>query len=206
MHKYYAIASFLFLISCNSASAEKLIPFEDKKISLHGFKNAKGQVVIPAQFEKVTEPNKEEALIPVIKNGKFYRIDRKGHIRFESVFFDNGWDYYEQGLARFLKGGKVGFHDLKGNVIIKPTYDFASPFKDGYSNVCNGCWAEYEKPPRLKPLSSGGSYVMLQDQYLTVNGGKWGAINTKGEVVVPITHDSWEDMSEDLEKLKSSTK
>lgn len=101
--------------------------FQDNITELYGFKNEKSEIIIPPQFENVSNIG-EEDLIGVIKKGTFYRMDRKGNLKFESVFFDNGWDYYEQGLARFLKNGKVGFHDKKGNIIIKPEYDFAKPF------------------------------------------------------------------------------
>lgn len=183
-----------FIITGTGACAEqKLKAFEDKKTKLFGFKDSKGHVVVSPQFEMVGEPSEGEELIPVVKNHTFMRMDTNGHIRFESVFFDNAWDYYEDGLSRFLRNGKVGFHDEKGKIIVKPEYDFAAPFKNGHSLVCNGCWAYYPKSPKFQPLSSGGSYVVKQEEYMTVTGGKWGVIDTKGEVVVPLEYDDSEE-------------
>ncbi len=193
MLRSISITLGLLLLFTNSAWAEKLVSFEDKKTKLFGFKDAKGKVVVPAQYEMVGEPAEGEALIPVVKNRTFLRMDKKGHVRFESVFFDNAWDYYQDGLARFLRNNKVGFHDAKGTVVVKPVYDFASPFKDGYSNVCNDCWAFYPKSPKFQPLTSGGSYLVKHEEHMEVTGGKWGVINTKGDVVVPLEYDSSED-------------
>jgi hypothetical protein len=126
------------------------------------------------------------SLITEFENGHVYRVDSKRNIKFESVLFDNGADYYEEGLARFLENGKVGFHDESGNVVIKAQYDFATPFKDGRSSVCNGCYATYEHEARLVPLSSGACHRTLGDNHLIIKGGIWGEINLKGEVVVPL--------------------
>ncbi|MBL0942295.1 MAG: WG repeat-containing protein, partial [Alphaproteobacteria bacterium] len=135
MIKYFMTFFILFIMSMTCTHAEKLIAFEDTKTKLWGFKNEKGKTIIPAQFQRVHKSEKDELLIPVSKNGIFYRMDKRGNLKFESVFYDNGWDYYEEGLARFFKNGKVGFHDKKGNVIIQPRYDFAKYFKDGRSIV-----------------------------------------------------------------------
>lgn len=190
-HTCFVLGCLLLLAP--AASAEKLKAFEDKKTKLYGFKDSKGKVVVPPQYEMVGDPAPGEALIPVVKNRTFLRMDQNGHIRFESVFFDNAWDYYEDGLSRFLRNNKVGFHDEKGNVVVKPEYDFASPFKNGYSNVCVGCYAFYPTSPKYQPLTSGGSYNVKQDEYMQVEGGKWGVINTKGQVVVPLEFDTSDD-------------
>ena len=198
MFKYFKTIFILFIISMTCAYAEKLISFQDPNSKLHGFKNGKGKIIIPAQFQAVSNSEKDELLIPVIKNGTFYRMDKKGNLKFESVFYDNGWDYYEEGVARFLRDAKVGFHDKAGNIIIQPQYDFAQYFKNGHSAVCNGCWAYYPKSPRWKPLSSGKE-ITIQEQYKSITGGKWGIINIKGEVIVPLEYDSYEAA---MEKLK----
>src|ERR1700677_2993733 len=121
------------------SEAAKLVAYQDKKTELFGFKNQKGRIVVSPQFQRVGNMVEGESLIPVIKNGVFYRMNENGDLVFESVFYDNAWDYYSDGLSRFIKNGKVGFHDKKGNIIISPQYDFASGFENGVSSVCNGC-------------------------------------------------------------------
>ena len=50
-------------------------------------------------------------------------------------------------------------------------WDFAWPFSGGYSLVCQGCT------------------VRQAGEYGVVVGGKWGAIDKTGRVVVPVAYD-----------------
>ena len=91
--------------------------------------------------------------------GKLFAIDKHGKPLFEIYIYDNGADYVEEGLFRMKKNNKVGFADTNNTIIIAPEYDFASPFKNGKSVVCNGC---------------------KKDDDFAYSGGKWGVIDKKG--------------------------
>ncbi|ARN85037.1 hypothetical protein GQ61_06735 [Candidatus Nucleicultrix amoebiphila FS5] len=195
---------FLTMSTDGQADRGELFVVHDPKTDLYGFKDKQGRMVILPQFEHVMVPseaalfsskNKEFfVLVPVVKKGKIWRMTREGLLKFETVFFDNGPDYYEEGLSRFIKDGKVGFHDTKGQVVIPPLYDFASPFREGHANVCQGCYAHYPKMPTYPALSSSFCSSMREDMYKSVVGGKWGMIDRQGRVVIPLIHDSWEAM------------
>ena len=86
--------------------------------------------------------------------------------------YDNGPDYFEEGLARTIRSGKVGFVDRSLSEVIRPAWDFAFPFAGGYAVVCNGC--------RSYPVS---------DEHSQMRDGQWGYIDRSGRVVVPVTHD-----------------
>jgi hypothetical protein len=86
--------------------------------------------------------------------------------------YDNGADYFAEGLARTIRGGKVGFIDRSLSEIIPPTWDFAFPFAGGSAVVCNSC--------RSYPVG---------DEHSELRGGVWGYINRSGEVVVPIKYE-----------------
>ena len=62
------------------------------------------------------------------------------------------------------------FVDKELAEVIPPSWDFAFPFESGLAVVCNGC------TPR--PVGEHSEMV----------GGKWGYIDSQGEVVVPIIH------------------
>ncbi len=188
-----------------------LVAYLDKTTELWGFKDAQGIVVIKPQFaavyattDEVFSPkNKEtEYLVGVIKNWTTYRISKDGKIKFESVFFDNGPDYYEEGLARFIdpKTGKIGFHDRRGHVVIKPEFDFASPFKNGTSNVSIGCHAEYPQKPTFLPLSSSSFHQPRKEMFFSLVGGKWGKIDKTGKIIVPLKYNSLETLPKDDKK------
>lgn len=100
--------------------------------------------------------------------GIFY-FTKSGLAR-RTIIFDNGPDYFKDGLARTEWNGKIGFFDKKLSIVIQPNFDFAFPFDNGLSVVCNGC--------TQKKL---GEHTMMV-------GGKWGAINKAGGIVKPIIY------------------
>lgn len=70
------------------------------------------------------------------KEAKIVCIDNTGKELFYVFKFDNGPDYIREGLFRIMdENGLLGFADSLGNVVIKPQYTFAYPFKDGKAKV-----------------------------------------------------------------------
>jgi hypothetical protein len=78
--------------------------------------------------------------------------------------FDNGPDYFVEGLARFVHNKKIGFFDTAGTIIIQPEYDFASPF-------CN----------------HKGCSQVSGEEHATFSGGLWGRIDHGGSIVISVT-------------------
>ena len=66
-------------------------------------------------------------------------VDRDGKVILTPFIFDNGPDYYEEGLARFVDNGKMGFHDKSLTIVIPARYDFAFPFKNGTARAGMDC-------------------------------------------------------------------
>ncbi|MCG6162334.1 WG repeat-containing protein, partial [Leptospira bandrabouensis] len=99
-------------------------------------------------------------------------INSDNKILLNSFIFDNGPDYLSEGLARFVENKKIGFHDPGCKKTIQAEYDFAYPFENGFSIVCNGCRS------------------VKTDEHSMIQGGNYGIINKKGEVVVPIEYDA----------------
>lgn len=97
----------------------------------------------------------------------FY-INRSGKTA-STIYFDNGPDYFVEGLARTTQNGKMGFIDTNLEVVIPPTYDFATPFHNGIADVCNGCTKQHI------------------GEHWKMTGGSWGKINLHGEIVSPLT-------------------
>ena len=83
-------------------------------------------------------------------------IDRRGSGLISRFIFDNGPDYFHEGLARFTVDSKFGFFDRRGRVVIKPTYAFAEHFSEGRAAVCEGC------------------RKVVHGEHWTMEGGKWG--------------------------------
>lgn len=100
------------------------------------------------------------------EHGPFYFL-KSGKAR-RTIYYDNGPDYFQEGLARTSWNGKMGFFNKQLDIVISPAYDFAFPFINGISMVCNGCTLEPD------------------GEHRAVLGGHWGFINKAGNVIVPV--------------------
>jgi len=100
--------------------------------------------------------------------GLFY-FNKSGKLR-RTINYDNGPDYFESGLARTQWNEKIGFFNKALEIVIAPQFDFAFPFKNGVSLVCNGC---------VKKRDGEHSFMVK---------GLWGFIDLSGNVIVPIKH------------------
>lgn len=148
------------------AAQEKLYYFMDPKDSLIGVKDDKGRVVIPPKGAPVMyfEPGEPitDALINLFDidptdNGTALSFgstyNRKGQFLYRPLAYDNGPDYFEEGLARCVQQGKVGFVNEQGKVVIRPQWDWVSPFNYGYAFACNGCYWDRSKDPEHPPMA-----------------------------------------------------
>jgi len=87
--------------------------------------------------------------------------------------FDNGADDFVEGLARTVRDSKIGFMNKNLDVVIEPTWDFAFPFERGLEVVCEGC--------KIVPVCKDCDHSEVVD-------GKWGYIDSRGAVVIPVSH------------------
>ncbi|WP_326984151.1 WG repeat-containing protein [Chryseobacterium sp. MYb264] len=177
----------ILLMPVLSFSQEKeVLKYFKSKDSLVGVKNQEGKIIVPAQF-KIFSYLKDGELVEgetiyfdghkkgekLQKNEWGYVYDRKGNFLYRPFLYDNGADYFYEGVRRFVKDGKVGFVDRNGKVVIKPEHDFVSRFNYGYVTFCDGC--DWEK---------------TEDEHKAIVGGTWGVMNYKGEIVQPVAKSS----------------
>ncbi len=66
-------------------------------------------------------------------------VNDQGEPILRPLIYDNGPDYFEEGLARFVSKGKMGFHDQALTIQIPARYDFAFPFVHGTAKVGMDC-------------------------------------------------------------------
>ena len=120
-------------------------------------------------------------LASVFVDGKVFYVLKDGTSA-RVHYFDNGADYYIEGLTRTISKGKYGFIDEKLNIVIEPVYDFVFPFEKGIALVCNGC-------------------ISVPDgEHTIISGGNWGAINKKGETIYTLTYTK-EKLYEEIIKM-----
>jgi hypothetical protein len=112
----------------------------------------------------------EEGLSLVWIDGHLHFVSRTGKTA-RAFFFDNGADYFVEGLARTVRDDKMGFVNPELVEVVEPRWDFAEPFQGGFARVCVDCVKR----------QLGEHFVMV--------GGKWGVIDKSGSVVVPVEYD-----------------
>ena len=138
-----------------------------------GYVNASGDTVIPIGKYTYcfTEKFDKIAIVSLKKHSGFYAIDRNEKVLFEVLGIDNGPDYVKDGLFRIKENEKIGFANMNGEIVIKPQFDLALPFFDGYAAVCVG------------------GQLILEHEMRFREGGKWGFIDKSGRLVVPLIYD-----------------
>ncbi|MEJ0032807.1 MAG: WG repeat-containing protein [Bacteroidota bacterium] len=107
----------------------------------------------------------------VLMKGGFFGIDKKEKILFEVYPFDNGPDPVEGGLFRIRQNDLIGFANIEGKIVIRPRFNAVLTFRNNLAPFCEGC--------TLKGDGEHKSWV----------GGKWGAIDKRGNVVIEPAYD-----------------
>ncbi|WP_375579301.1 WG repeat-containing protein [Marivirga tractuosa] len=95
--------------------------------------------------------------------GRQIAIDRNQNILYDIVMFDNGPDYFNDGLVRVLRNGKMGYANKYGQVVIPCEYDYAKWFEDGRAEV----------------TYNAKEYLDL-DEHRRVESDEWFEIDKKG--------------------------
>lgn len=113
-----------------------LSAFENEENSLYGYKDAKGNIIIEAQFAMAFTQDFRIYGFVAQKNGQLFAIDTKGNKLYQVFNYDNGPDYPSEGLFRIMKDGKIGYADEKtGQIVIEPKYIIALPFENEFARV-----------------------------------------------------------------------
>ncbi|MCC7303643.1 MAG: WG repeat-containing protein [Bacteroidia bacterium] len=173
MRKIFCPILLLTLLYCscetpvqqNEVSGDRK-PEVFEKDGKYGFRDSLG-VIIPARYDFAYDF--DTSLVTAVTDSSGWSIiDRKGNYLLTPVVYDNGPDYFEEGLARFIDNGKMGFFNTRGQKVIPANWDFATPFKAGLTSVCLGC-----------------SQVPIDEEHWKMEGGKWGMMDKTGKMVIP---------------------
>jgi WG containing repeat len=146
-----------------------LISFTDTAKDEYGYKNLKGDVIIPlGKYSMCLTDTFRTYAIVNTAHKSFVAIDRQENILYQVFPFDNGPDYTSDGLFRVLIKNKIGYADSStGKIVISPQFECAWPFEHGIAKVSVDCSMH----------SDGEHTTWLSDS--------WHYINKAGEKVNP---------------------
>lgn len=119
---------------------------------------APGTLVISAEALARLEFD-ENGLASLQAGRQFYYVRRDGR-HLPVITYDNGPDYFEQGLTRARLGDRIGYFDVQLQPAFAERFDWGFPFQDGVAEVCNGC---HEGPPDAGGHTSivGGTHFRI---------------------------------------------
>ncbi len=162
MNKIKLILISYCILFAFSSSAQKrsdyLVSYHIEKdgFDVYGYKHRNGKVAIKAQYSSIYTDTLYKMAI-VLKEWKWVGIDRNAKIILIPFIYDNGPDYVEEGLFRFVEKDKIGFADLNGNKIISAQYSFATFFTDGIADYYIGGDRIYENGKTRKQNVADGT-------------------------------------------------
>ncbi len=158
IHIFLSIVGlFLSFGSFSQQSSLFLIVTSDELFQ--GIRNKKGDTIIPVEYYYSGEFSADEEIdctvidMTGLPRGIHFQYDslhaaqtthttfnRQGEILYHPLLFDNGPDYVQEGLRRFvnIRTGKVGLVRPDGDIVIPATYDFITPMENGYITAYNG--------------------------------------------------------------------
>ncbi|MBE2280585.1 MAG: WG repeat-containing protein [Ignavibacteriaceae bacterium] len=171
----------IFICSIGYSQTHKLIPIRDKDNNW-GYADTAGNVIIEPKYSDVLFFS--EGLGRVFSN-VFGFIDESGN-NVIPMNYEEASDFSEGYAAVKKYKGKYGLIDKPGNTVIDFIYDELRPVREG---VTQG-----KRDGLMYLITTGGKeisqgYEFLAESYegmvITYQKGLYGAINSKGEEVIP---------------------
>jgi hypothetical protein len=142
-------------------------------------------------------------------NGKYGYTDGDGKEALPAIY-DDAAPKFSEGLASINIGGKCGFIDRVGRVIIPLMFDNTYIFNNGLACVVSGGkWGFINKSGvTIIPLKYDLTDIFFDEELVWVKlNGKYGYVNKSGVVIIPIKYDAVGSFFEDgLIKVKLNEK
>lgn len=142
-----------------------------------------GEITIKAQYIFSYSDSLCNMAIVLDREKGWLGIDKNNKTILVPYIFDNGPDYVEEGLFRFVENEKLGFANLEGQKIISAQFDFVTPFRDGYAEYFIGGERIYENGKTRKQIIDESGNEGLIDLHWNWGGNitETGYINKQGQ-------------------------
>lgn len=136
--------------ACDTNQSDYLVKFylgEFDELGVpSGYLNSQGDTVVPIgkYFYCYSDTISHFGLVMENNSGRIIGIDRNANELYEVFRYDNGPDPLQDGLFRIIDHRKIGYANHLGKIIIKPKFDCAYPFNDGFAKVSENCIIDQE--------------------------------------------------------------
>jgi hypothetical protein len=164
------------IVSFGQKNKDYLVSYLDtiSGTELVGFKTISGKIAIKAKYKSVGydtgTPEKMYKVALVFSDSGWVYINRKDSVVLQPFIYDNGPDYIEEGLFRYIENGKMGFANKNYEKVIPAMFDFVTFFENGI--------AEYTL----------GGYKSIQGEHWSWIGGyDGGYLNKSGQLFYKVT-------------------
>ena len=174
-----------------------------------GFMDKNGNPLTDFEYEDFEEFSNDRARVK--KNGKYGFIDAQCAVVIPIMYDDCEPQFSETSssnpriLPLWVKlGGLYGFIDIFGHIVIKPKYEFVQSFQDIWNRrplaavVKNGAAGFISITGKVVILciyepdfDQRENYCFLSGFANVKQGGKWGVIDQKNNIVIPFLYDEF---------------
>lgn len=156
---------------------EGLAPVKHEK--LWGYINTNNEFVIAPAYSDASPFY--EGLARVKHNAKYGCINKAGTAILPCLYDE--LDFHKIGLIEVKLNGKFVYFNYTGKQI-SATYDYSNQFYTGEFCV----------------VGNGGKHSY---DYSSIEGAKWGVINSRGEEVAPLTYNNFREAAAEMKKLET---
>jgi len=194
MDRIKSLLIFIALVlSLNSLSQEQLYYFTNADSNLVGVRALSGKTIMPLQIPMVgyydfeapittafiefsyTLPDTTtDRMNPNQSVGCVY--DREGNFVYTPFLYDNGPDYWQEGIRRYVSNGKVGYVDINNTILTVAKTGFAEMFNYGYASFYEGAVTKVYEPGgehwTVSPTDDKGREYLVNREGKKVYGSK----------------------------------
>src|SRR6266540_2472953 len=129
-----------------------------------GFINREGKIVITPRFDHAIQFYK--GIAAAVFNRKVGFIDRTGKFLIKPRFERTGYSGFgDEGLAMISIGGKFGYIDTKGQVVIRHIYSLTRGWSEGLNPVVSSGekWSFIKRDERLIPKEADILWLLTSE-------------------------------------------
>lgn len=99
--------------------------------------------------------------LAAVQAGRQHYYVRGDGAQLAVVTYDNGPDYFADGLTRARVSGRIGYYDIQLRPAFPGHFDWGFPFQNGIADVCTGC--------RQGPPDAGGHTGIVGGTHFRIN-------------------------------------